>query len=343
MLPYASGDENRKFSRFFSGRVAARYAVTVSAQNAEDKSRKTSARRDFAVVAALSLLTALICVKFDVSEMLAAWTRQHERLQLDELPGILLVVAVCLIWFSSRRYREAKRQLALREAMEKKLAEAHAENQRLALKYVDMQEHERKALAHDLHDELGQYVNAIKLDAVSMRDAARSESAIQAAACAMIVNIDRVYDVLRGLIRALRPVGFDDLGVFAALEHCINEWRVRLPAMKIDLSNGAALESLDEVRGLVIFRLVQEALTNIARHSSASQVRILIEPASAAPGIDVLIADNGCGVDLGSPRTGLGLVGMRERVAALGGRITLASRPGEGFEVRAFLPLSAPP
>jgi two-component system, NarL family, sensor histidine kinase UhpB len=313
----------------------------VSTQHSADKARKTSARRDFAVVAAVSLLTALICVKFDVSEMLAAWTRQHERLQLDELPGILLVVAVCLIWFSWRRYLEAKRQLALREAVEKKLAEAHAENQRLALKYVDMQEHERKALAHDLHDELGQYVNAIKLDAVSMRDAASGESAIQAAACAMIVNIDRVYAVLRGLIRALRPVGFDDLGVFAALEHCINEWRLRLPAMKIDISNGAALESLDEVRGLVIFRLVQEALTNIARHSAATQVRILITPAAAAPGIEVLIADNGRGADLDSPRTGLGLAGMRERVAALGGRITLASRPGEGFEVRAFLPLSA--
>ncbi len=343
MLPYGPGDENRKFSRFFSSREAARYAVTVSTQIAEDKARKPSARRDLAVVAAISLLTALICVKFDVSEMLAAWTRQHERLQLDELPGILLVVAVCLIWFSSRRYLEAKRQLALREAMEKKLAEAHAENQRLALKYVDMQEHERKALAHDLHDELGQYVNAIKLDAVSMRDAAPNESAIQAAACAMIVNIDRVYDVLRGLIRELRPVGFDDLGVFAALEHCINEWRLRLPAMKIDLSNGADLESLGEVRGLVIFRLIQEALTNVARHSSATQVRILIEPASTAPGIEVLIADNGRGADLGSPRAGLGLVGMRERVAALGGRITLASRLGEGFEVRAFLPLWAPP
>ena len=353
MLPYGPGDENRKFSRFFfkepvriigqaPSREAARYAVPMSTPQSADKARKTSARRDFAVVAAVSLMTVFICVKFDVNEMLAAWTRQHERLQLDELPGILLVVAVCLIWFSSRRYLEAKRQLALREATEKKLAEAHAENQRLALKYVDMQEHERKALAHDLHDELGQYVNAVKLDAVSMRDAAPNESAIQASARAMIVNIDRVYDVLRGLIRELRPVGFDDLGVFAALEHCINEWRLRLPGMQFDLSNSADLESLDEVRGMVIFRLVQEALTNIARHSSATQVRILIAPAAAAPGIEVLIGDNGRGADLGSPRTGLGLVGMRERVSAFGGWITLASRPGEGFEVRAFLPQTAP-
>jgi len=304
-------------------------------------SAKSSVRRDIAVVILVSLVAAFICVKFDVSEALAGWTRPHERLQLDELPGILLIVAISLIWFSSRRYFEANRQLALRKEMEKKLAETHAENQRLALKYVDMQEHERKALAHDLHDELGQYVNAIKLDAVSMRDAATRDSPIRAAALAMIVNIDRVYDVLRGLIRQLRPVGFDDLGVLAALEHCVDEWRPRLAATRIDLSSSGDLESLDEVRGLVIFRLVQEALTNIARHSSAAEVRISIARTAEPQGIEVLIADNGRGIDLSLPRTGLGLVGMRERVAALGGSISLASARGAGFKVQAFLPLPA--
>ncbi|HEY2678215.1 MAG TPA: sensor histidine kinase [Steroidobacteraceae bacterium] len=311
----------------------------MSTHDAEDQQRKTSARRDIAAVVGLSLAAVFICVKFDISEALAAWTRPHERFQLDELPPILLVIAVCLIWFSARRYFEASRQLALRKAVEKKLAEAYAENQRLALKYVDMQEHERKALAHDLHDELGQYVNAIKLDAVSMRDAAADTSSIQAAARTMIGNIDRVYNVLRGLIRQLRPVGFDELGLLAALEHCINEWRTRLPATQIELASSGDLESLDEVRGLVIFRLVQEALTNVARHSQATQVQILIERASG--GLDVLVADNGRGADLTLPRTGLGLVGMRERVAALGGVISLASARGQGFQVKAFIPWPA--
>jgi signal transduction histidine kinase len=315
----------------------------MSIHDAEDQGRKTSARRDIAVVVAVSLVAAFICVKFDVSEALAAWARPHERFQLDELPPILLIIAICLIWFSSRRYFEANRHVALRKAMEKKLAEAHAENQRLALKYVDMQEHERKALAHDLHDELGQYVNAIKLDAVSLRDAAADEAAIQAAARTMIGNIDRVYNVVRGLIRQLRPVGFDELGLLAALEHCVNEWRTRLPATKIELSGSGDLESLDEVRGLVIFRLVQEALTNVARHSSATHVQILIERASGTQCLNILVADNGRGADLTLPRTGLGLVGMRERVAALGGLISLASGRGQGFQVKAFIPPPAPP
>jgi glucose-6-phosphate-specific signal transduction histidine kinase len=301
-----------------------------------------SAKRDTAIVVAAAVLATLVCAKFDIGEAVARWTRPFERLQLDELPVILLVIAVGLIWFSARRYFEANKQLALRRAAEVKLTETLAENQQLALKYVDMQEHERKALARDLHDELGQYVNAIKLDAVSMRDAGAGQPVIHEAARAVIANVDRVYDVLRGLIRQLRPVGFDDLGIAAALEHCVNEWRLRLPAMQIDLNCGPEMEALAESRGLVLLRLVQEALTNVARHSSATRVQIQIAcsaPASAR-GIDVLIADNGCGADLNLPRTGLGLVGMRERVAALGGSISLSSqRSVGGFTIRAFIPI----
>jgi two-component system, NarL family, sensor histidine kinase UhpB len=314
--------------------------VPVSSETPTESGRRNSARRDIATVILVTCVTAIVCVKFDASEAMERWTRPFERLQLDELPGVLLVTAISLIWFSGRRYLEANRELTLRRAAESRLAEALAENQRLALQYVDMQEQERKTLAHDLHDELGQYVNAIKLDAVTIRDTA-GPGPVHAAARVLIVNVDRVYSVLRGLIRRLRPVGFDDLGVLAALEHCVNEWRPRLPAAQIDMSCAPELESLDEARRLVIFRLVQESLTNIARHSAATQVQIQIAP-SAKQGIEVLIADNGVGTDLSLPRSGLGLVGMRERVAALGGAITLASSRGAGFRVMAFVPTANP-
>jgi len=310
----------------------------VNAKIREHAGRKTSARRDFAVVVLVALLTAIVCVKFDVSEVIAAWTRPHERLQLDELPGVLLVIAIALVWFSWRRYFEARQQLNLRRAAETKLAEALAENQRLALKYVDTQESERKALARDLHDELGQFVNAIKLDAVAVRDSSALHAPIATIARTMIQNIDRVYDALGGLIRQLRPVGFDNLGLLAALEHCVGEWRLRLPAISIEMSTAGNLESLDETCALVVFRLVQEALTNVARHSEATQARILLERTDAGCGVQVLIVDNGRGADLSVPRTGLGLIGMRERVAALGGSITLSSGIGEGFKVMASIP-----
>jgi two-component system, NarL family, sensor histidine kinase UhpB len=162
----------------------------------------------------------------------------------------------------------------------------------------------------------------------------------------MIANIDRVYGVVRGLIRQLRPVGFDDLGVGAALEHCVEEWRSRLSAAAIDLSISSDVESLDEGRGLVVYRLVQEALTNVARHSQATRVEIRIDASGNAlggRGIEILIADNGRGADLTAPHGGLGLVGMRERVAALGGAIALASERGAGFEVRASFPAAGGP
>jgi len=320
--------------------------MTIKPTVEEDEGRRISARRDFVLIVLIAVGAYYLSAKFNLSEALLQWSRPLERLQIDEIPGVLLVIAISLIWFSSRRYFEAKRQLRMRTTMEARLAEALAENQRLAQQYVDVQEHERKALARDLHDELGQYLNAIKLDAVSIRETGAGGSGLRDAAVAMIANIDRVYGVVASLIRQLRPVGFDDLGLAAALEHCVGEWRSRLPLVTIEMSIDADLESLDETRRLVIYRLVQEALTNMARHSGATQAQIRIATARTAeggPSLDILIADNGCGADMRAPRAGLGLIGMRERVSALGGSITLASERGAGFRVISSLPMPGGP
>jgi signal transduction histidine kinase len=308
--------------------------MTMKPTVGEDAGRKISARRDIALIVVIAIAAFYLSAKYNLSEALLEWTRPLERLQVDEVPGVLLVVAICLVWFSSRRYFEAKHQLLLRRTAEARLAETLAENQRLAQQYVD--------LARDLHDELGQYLNAIKLDAVSIRETGESRCGVRDAAGAMIANIDRVYGVVTGLIRQLRPVGFDDLGLAAALEHCVGEWRSRLPLISIEMSIDADLESLDETRRLVIYRLVQEALTNIARHSQATKAEIRIVSARSAdlePSVDILIADNGCGADMQAPRAGLGLIGMRERVSALGGSITLSSERGAGFMVMSSLPM----
>src|SRR3984885_6845704 len=320
--------------------------MTIKPIVGEDAGRKSSARRDIALIVVIAIAAFYLSVKFNLSEALLQWTRPLERLQIDEIPGVLLAIAISLIWFSSRRFFEAKRQLRLRRTVEARLAEALAENQRLAQQYIDVQEHERKALARDLHDELGQYLNAIKLDAVSIREAGAGRSGARDATGAMIANIDRVYGVVAGLIRQLRPVGFDDLGLAAALEHCVSEWRSRLPLVSIEMSIDADLESLDETRRLVIYRLVQEALTNIARHSQATKAEIRIASARSAdlePSVDILISDNGCGADMQAPSAGLGVLGMRERVSALGGSITLSSERGAGFRVISSLPMPGGP
>jgi two-component system sensor histidine kinase UhpB len=307
--------------------------------------QKSKARRDMLAVVVISLAAAVTCVRLNLSEAMVGWMRRHENLQVDELPGILLVIAACLIWFSRRRYLEASRELELRRATEAKLAEALAENQRLAQQYLDTQEYERKALARDLHDELGQTLNAIKLDAVAVREVIPpAEHAARRAAGAMIENIDRVYAVVGGLIRELRPVGLDELGVAAALEHCVSDWRQRLPSTRLHMSIECDLSGLDGVRALALFRLVQESLTNVARHARARRVHIRIaarRPEGSAECIEATIADDGRGANLEAPGKGLGLIGMRERTAAFGGSLALSSSPGAGFKVCATLPITA--
>jgi two-component system, NarL family, sensor histidine kinase UhpB len=277
--------------------------MTMKPTVGEDAGRKISARRDIALIVAIAIAAFYLSAKYNVSESLLAWSRPLERLQVDELPGVLLVVAICLVWFSSRRFFEANHELLLRRSVEARLG----------------------------------------LDAVSIRETGESCCGARDAAGAMIANIDRVYGVVGGLIRQLRPVAFDDLGLAAALEYCVGEWRSRLPRVSIEMSIETDLESLDETRRLVIYRLVQEALTNIARHSQATQAEIRIASAGTpalGPCVDILIADNGCGADMHAPSAGLGLIGMRERVSALGGSIAIESERGAGFKIMSSLPVS---
>jgi signal transduction histidine kinase len=148
--------------------------------------------------------------------------------------------------------------------------------------------------------------------------------------------------VVSGLIRQLRPAGFDELGIAAALENCVNDWRARLPEAVIELSIDKGFDDPNEIRALALFRLVQEALTNVARHSRATRVEIRvarIRRSETQEFIEVSIVDNGRGADTEAPHTGLGLVGMRERVAAFGGSLTLASACGAGFQVMASMPV----
>ena len=306
----------------------------------------TSVRRDLTVVVLLTALAAFIAVRFDVSEALFSWTRARERLQIDELPGVLLVFAACLVWFSARRFFDARHQILRRRELDAQLAGALSENRRLAQQYVQVQEAERRALARDLHDELGQYLNAIKIDAVGLRERVKADPVNLATAAQMIANIDQVQGTVVGLIRQLRPAGLDEFGLAGALEQCVNEWRRRLPHAVLALAIDPSLGDLDEVHRLTVYRLVQEALTNVARHSQASGVEISVSTEPGAPPavrrVVARIADNGRGAKTGEGAAGLGLVGMRERVEALGGTLDLSRGPESGFVVLARIPLQDP-
>jgi signal transduction histidine kinase len=302
------------------------------------------------MAALATLAAALLCVLFDVSEMLRRWTAPWERLQLDELPPILLVLAIALAWFAARRYGEARRELRRRRKAEKHLAAALAANRRLSQQYLHAQEAERKSLARELHDELGQYLNVIEIDAVGIRDARPEQSALGERASAIVEHCKHIHAALTGLIRQLRPVGLDELGLGAALEHCIDTWRPRMPRSQLRLLSAGEFADLPEALAVTLYRLVQEALTNVAKHAAAGHVTIRLDrdPGSSPGGgppvdeVSLTIIDDGVGASLDAPTRGLGLIGMRERVAALSGTLEVMSSPGHGFQLRARIPVPRP-
>jgi two-component system sensor histidine kinase UhpB len=301
--------------------------------------------RDTAAVIAVTVATVAICIHFDLNEALYRITRRGEGFQLDELPIGLLVLSTGLMWLSWRRFQQARRELRARQIAEARLLEALEDNRTLAQEIVRIQEEERKHLARELHDELGQHLNVIKLDAVSIgeRGGTDARRALEAAR-AIVGAVDHVQSVLGTLVARLRPVGFDELGLAAAIEHCVDEWRPRLPDTRFELCVRGQFEDLSEPLSLTLFRLVQEGLTNIYKHAHARRARIVLERVKPAmDGADELhltVADDGCGMQSVTRSSRFGLSGMRERVEMQGGTFALASAPGCGLQLEARLPVT---
>lgn len=300
-------------------------------------------RRDIALVLLATLAAAMLAAYFELSEAIVAWTRPWEHLQLDELPVVLTVLSAALAWFAGRRYRESRQALLRRRAVEERLANLLRDNRRLGQQLVQVQESERKTLARELHDELGQYLNAIKVEAITIEHSElASPASLRRTAAQIVGHTDHVYGVVRDLIRRLRPVALDTLGLKAALEHHVNDWRQRLPHVQINASLEDDLDDVAEPLGLAVFRLIQEGITNVSRHAQARRIDIRVARDRAISGdrnVVVSIADDGRGAAAGRMDSGLGLLGMRERIEMLGGKLDIEAQPGRGFNIRACIPM----
>jgi signal transduction histidine kinase len=301
------------------------------------------ARRDLFWVVLGTAGFAMLCVWLELSERVLVWTRPQERFQLDELPVVLLFLASALAWYAWRRVAEARAELMRRQRTEVQLRDALAQNRQLALARVHAQEDERRTLARELHDELGQCLNALKIDAVCLREGAAGSAEVRAGAESIVGMADHLERIVRDLVRRLRPPGLDELGLAAALESCVDGWRRRLPAVQFTTAVEDDLGMLDEATNITLYRLVQEGLTNIAKHARARHVEILLRRCTAARAgvteVVLTLRDDGVGTPPDGQKTGLGIAGMRERVEALAGRFALTPAGGGGFGFTAWLPL----
>jgi two-component system sensor histidine kinase UhpB len=226
------------------------------------------------------------------------------------------------------------------------LGEAVEEKRRLAERAVSLQDLERKEIAHELHDEFGPYLFALRAHAGAlMRQSEAHEpekAALRRHGAAILDQVNALQQLTRRILEKLRPVGLAELGLREALGALLRLWNESHPDVTIETTISDKLRETGETADLTIYRVVQEALTNVFRHADATEINVSIAPAEQ-PGAQgnrdyavVRVRDNGRGLNP-DQKFGLGLIGMRERLLALGGTLTVAS--GEtGVTIEALVP-----
>ena len=236
----------------------------------------------------------------------------------------------------------------LRDITEHKQAEkarAQLYETRLLTKHMDqVQEAERRHLARELHDELGQCLTAIKTDAVLIRNRSEeTDKKIYQSAQAIIDTASHIYDVVHNMITRLRPSPLDDLGLMATLEESISKWQQRQPDINFNLITEGQLNGFDEATNMTVFRVVQEALTNAVRHADAENimVSVLRDKNELTDQLKINIRDDGKGMVVNDFHSDVdfGLLGMRERAQSLGGSFDLQSQLGAGVNLTITIPL----
>lgn len=233
--------------------------------------------------------------------------------------------------------------LTRREA-EESLRSAHAQMQTLSRQLMQVQEQERRQLAHDLHDEIGQAVTAIKMNLQTMQRVADT-SMVQDTLNDSLGLLDKILQRVRDLSLDLRPSLLDDLGLVPAVRWYV-ERQVQRAGLVAEVEAERLPQDLEPDLSVACFRIVQESITNILRHAKAAKIRVELRQTEQY--LDLCIKDDGVGFRVRETsakvagRSTLGLLGMQERAQALGGQVTIQSSPDRGTEVRVRMPLRLP-
>jgi PAS domain S-box-containing protein len=235
---------------------------------------------------------------------------------------------------------DVTRQLATEAA----LRETATRLQQISAKLLSAEERERKRISRELHDSLGQTLSALKYrleEAVAASGAeARAHEVRQRLVGAAHVLSGAIEEV-RAIVLDLRPSILDDLGLISAVRWLGREFGRRHPGTGVAVRVGVEERDVPEELKIVLFRLLQEALNNVSKHSRAGRVAIRLSGAGGRLALSV--RDNGRGFTPGAVSSGVGLLSMRERTELSGGVFAVVSAPGNGAAVRATWPLPQPP
>ena len=231
--------------------------------------------------------------------------------------------------------------VTMRVVSEQKLAAALAERDDLRRRFMQAQEGERLRLAHELHDQTGQTLTAAMLELKALESQLKDEGRNRARTLRQ--SMEQMGKTLHRVAWELRPASIDELGLTSALSNYVSEWS-RQYAIEADfLCRDPSLDQIAEEKRTAIYRIVQEALTNVAKHAAGvTEVSVVIDRAETT--LQLTIEDNGRGIDGNSAAHarrggGLGLAGVRERLTLIGGELELESSAGAGTTIFARIPL----
>jgi signal transduction histidine kinase len=215
---------------------------------------------------------------------------------------------------------------------------AEQELRRLSRQLVQAQEEERKSISRELHDEVGQMLTALRMELRSMQDLRTApEREFNEHVGGAKFLAEQSLRALRDMAMGLRPSMLDDLGLGSAIQWQARQFSKRT-GIPVNVRIDALPASLPERHRTCVYRVVQEALTNCARHSKARTIQVRVVHDERR--LTVSVKDDGVGFDPAAVRgRGLGLIGMQERVMELGGELSLVSQPGKGTALSARIPL----
>ena len=275
--------------------------------------------------------TNLAAQRAEVSRRLVAFREDLDR-RLTRTLLLGLIVALVAVLRLRALERRSERQRVHAE-------EAENEMRRLSQQLVAAQEEERKKLTRELHDHVGQMLTALRME-IGRADRARGPADTKLAQPLTEAKrlLDTILRSVRDLVMGLRPSMLDDFGLQPALEWHVRDFRRRF-AMPVELSLSGDLDTLPDQYRTCVYRIVQEALTNCARHAQARQVEVSV--AFAQNTLDLSVADDGVGIDPRRAR-GMGLLGIEERVRELHGSFRVRPRQPHGTELQVTLPVTTP-
>lgn len=215
------------------------------------------------------------------------------------------------------------------------------ENRELTKRSLSIQEGERRHLARELHDELGQSISAIKAISISIARQPQAGARVREGAESIVAVCNRIYDTVRAMMNRLRPVVVDELGLRVGLERTVDDWNAHHEDAFCRLTAASEIDDLGEEIQISVYRIVQECLTNVVKHAQANTVDVTVEVAErdATRRLLLRVRDDGRGFDPATTAAGLGLGGVRERVQSLGGDMDIVAAAGSGVDIRISFPL----